>query len=97
MRQGHVDPQRLSQLYNFGSPTAYIVAWRDIYIFVGFSALFYFISLGYQAFLTYSPVVKSQARTILFGSLLAFGPVVFWLLYTSAVGFTNPHSEVNGV
>ncbi len=81
-------------LYNYGSPTDYIGAWRVIYIFAGFSALFYFISLGYQAFLTSSPVVKSQARMILFGSLIAFGPIVFWLLYTSAVGFTNPLSEV---
>jgi signal transduction histidine kinase len=70
-------------LYDFGSPTAYFNAWRMIYIFVGLSALFYFGALAYHAFFSQSPVVKSQARTILFGALLAFGPIVSWLLYAS--------------
>jgi signal transduction histidine kinase/putative methionine-R-sulfoxide reductase with GAF domain len=71
-------------LYNFANPTAYIGAWRIIYIFVGLSALFYFGALAFHAFLSLSPVVKSQARTILFGALLAFGPIVSWLLYSSS-------------
>ena len=70
-------------LYDFGNPTAYFGAWRMIYIFVGLSALFYFGALLFHAFFSFSPVVKSQARTILFGALLAFGPIVFWLLYSS--------------
>lgn len=70
-------------LYDFGDPTAYIGAWRNIYIFVGLSGLFYFGALGYRAFFSLSPVVKNQARTILFGAILAFGPIVFWLLYSS--------------
>jgi signal transduction histidine kinase len=68
------------KLYDFAHPTAYIEAWQYIYIFVGLSALFYFGALAYHAFLSHSPVVKSQARTILFGVLVAFGPIVFWLL-----------------
>jgi signal transduction histidine kinase/putative methionine-R-sulfoxide reductase with GAF domain len=71
------------KLYDFQNPTAYFDAWRNIYIFVGVSGLLYFAALAFHAFFSYSPVVKSQARTILFGALLAFGPVVFWLLYTS--------------
>ncbi|HET9589711.1 MAG TPA: GAF domain-containing protein [Anaerolineales bacterium] len=70
-------------LYDFANPIAYFDAWRIIYIFVGLSALFYFTALIYRAYVSDSPVVKSQARTILFGALLAFGPVVFWLLYSS--------------
>ena len=70
-------------LYDFDHPTAYFVAWRNIYIFVGLSALFYFGAMAFRAYFSYSPVVKSQARTILFGALLAFGPIVFWLLYSS--------------
>ena len=81
------------KLNDLANPTAYFGAWRNIYIFVGISALFYFGALGYHAFISRSPVVKSQARTILFGSLLAFGPVVFWLLYSSwrnaFLGFEN--------
>ena len=71
------------KLYDLANPTAYFDAWRMIYIFVGLSALFYFGALVIHAFFSYSPVVKSQARTILFGALLAFGPIVFWLLYSS--------------
>src|SRR6266498_3350073 len=71
------------KLYDFQNPTAYFVAWRNIYIFVGLSALFYFAALAFHAIFSLSPVVKSQARTILFGALFAFGPIVFWLLYSS--------------
>ncbi|HAV77999.1 MAG TPA: hypothetical protein DCX53_11675, partial [Anaerolineae bacterium] len=67
-------------LFNFDNPTAYITAWQVIYGFVGLSAIFYFGMLFYHALVSRSPVVKNQARTILIGSLIAFGPVVFWLL-----------------
>jgi signal transduction histidine kinase len=70
-------------LYDLQHPTAYFAAWRNIYIFTGVSALVYFGALTFHAFLSHSPVVKSQARTILFGAVLAFGPVVSWLLYSS--------------
>jgi signal transduction histidine kinase len=72
------------KLYDFQNPTAYFDAWRNIYIFVGLSALLYFAAMAFRAYFSYSPVVKSQARTILFGALVAFGPIVFWLLYSSA-------------
>jgi signal transduction histidine kinase/putative methionine-R-sulfoxide reductase with GAF domain len=71
------------KLYDFQNPIAYFDSWRAIYIFIGVSGLFYLIALAIHAFFSYSPVVKSQARTILFGALLAFSPVIFWLLYTS--------------
>ena len=67
-------------LFNFEDPTAYITAWRIIYGFTGVSAIFYFGTLGFHAIRSYSPVVKSQARTILIGSLVAFGPMVLWFL-----------------
>jgi signal transduction histidine kinase len=67
-------------LYDFQNPTAYITSWQIMYAFTGLSGLFYFGVLAYHAFLSYSPVVKSQARTILIGSLIAFGPMVGWFL-----------------
>lgn len=79
-------------LYDFAHPTAYFVAWRYIYIFVGLSALFYFGALAYRAFFSYSPVVKSQARTILFGAVIAFGPIAVWLLFSSLLSIAfNPY------
>ena len=82
-------------LFNFESPTAYIKAWQIIYGFVGLSAIFYFVVLLYRALAARSPVVKNQARTILIGSLVAFGPAVGWLLYAGLRRFINPNLELN--
>ncbi|HSK88560.1 MAG TPA: hypothetical protein VK880_09400, partial [Anaerolineales bacterium] len=76
-------------LYDFEHPTAYFAAWRLIYIYVGLSALFYFGALGYHAFVARSPVVNSQARTILAGAVVAFGPTASWLLYSSILNALN--------
>ncbi len=70
-------------LFNLERPTDYIRAWQYIYIFTGLSALFYFSVLSYRGIRSNSPVVKSQARTILFGSLIGFGPITVWLLFSS--------------
>jgi signal transduction histidine kinase len=69
-------------LFDFDHPTAYITAWQFIYAFTGLSALFYFGMLGFHAIFSYSPVVKSQSRTILLGSVVAFGPMVLWFLFS---------------
>lgn len=69
-------------LFNFQKPTAYIAAWQAIYTFVGLAAFFYFGMLLYHALTSRSPVVKSQARAILAGSLLAFGPLVAWFIFS---------------
>lgn len=70
-------------LFDLQRPTAYIQAWQLIYIFTGSSALFYFSVLFYRGIRSNSPIVKSQARTILFGSLIGFGPITVWLLFAS--------------
>src|SRR5574341_1168478 len=69
-------------LFNFAHPTDYILAWRWIYGFVGLSSVIYALMNVYHAFTAQSPVVKTQARMILTGALLAFGPITFWLLTT---------------
>ena len=66
----------------FNDPLAYIPAWLIIYGFVGLTALFYFGMLLYQAIKSRSPVVKNQSRTILIGSVIAFAPLLIWLLFT---------------
>ncbi|HSG44675.1 MAG TPA: GAF domain-containing protein [Anaerolineales bacterium] len=83
------------KLFNFNDPTAYISAWQTIYGFVGLSAIFYFSMLFYRALRSQSPVVKNQARTILVGSLVAFGPAVVWLLYAALQRINNPLSELS--
>ncbi|MBI5839002.1 MAG: GAF domain-containing protein [Chloroflexi bacterium] len=67
-------------LFNFRNPTAYIGAWQYIYAFTGISGLVYILTNLFYGIYAQSPVVKTQARTILVGALLAFGPIVVWLL-----------------
>src|SRR6185503_16423422 len=83
-------------LFDFSQPLAYINAWLIIYAFTALAALFYFGALGYRAVRAYSPIVKSQARTILFGALVSFVPVVIWLLYTSLRKMINPNLDIQG-
>ena len=83
-----------TKLYDLQNPTAYFKPWQNIYVFVGLAGLFYFGALAYNAFFSYSPVVKNQARTILYGSLVAFGPIVFWLLFSSLLNIID-QSRVN--
>ena len=83
-------------LFDLNQPLDYINTWLVIYGFTGASALFYFGTLIYHAVSSFSPVVKSQARTILLGSVIAFGPIVGWLLYTVLVRFLNLTSAVSG-
>ena len=75
-------------LYDFNHPTAYFIAWRYIYYFAGFSALLYFGFLAYYAFISRSPVVKTQARMILVGAAFAFGWIVVWLLTSTYSGMS---------
>jgi signal transduction histidine kinase/putative methionine-R-sulfoxide reductase with GAF domain len=69
-------------LFNFSHPTAYILAWRYIYIFVGFSVLLYLGINIFNSFAAASPVIKAQSRLILGGTIFAFTPVTVWLLTT---------------
>lgn len=70
-------------LYNFDQPIAYFDNWRLIYGFNALCILFYISFNVYHAFNAQSPVIKTQARTILLGAIISFVPVGIWL----AVGF----------
>jgi signal transduction histidine kinase len=71
-----------NRLFNFERPTSYMAAWRVLYIFVGLSALFFLMTSVYYGTSALSPVVKTQARTILGGALLGLGPLFIWLITT---------------
>ena len=66
-------------LFNFEKPTAYILSWQYIYGFIALNILLYIGINFYHAFYAPSPVVKTQSRTILVGTFLAFAPVGVWL------------------
>lgn len=67
-------------LFNFAAPTEYIARWQTIYAFLAASILFYLLMNIFQASYAQSPVIKTQARTILIGTVVAFSPVSIWLI-----------------
>jgi signal transduction histidine kinase len=85
-----------TSLFDFAHPNAYVDAWLVIYVFTALSALFYLGWLIYRALSAYSPVVKSQARTILFGAVVAFGPVVGWMLYAAVDRLIQAEKTLTG-
>ncbi len=70
----------LPSLFNLQDPTLYIARWQHIYAFMALSVLLYIALNVVYALRASSPVVKTQARTILFGTLFAFAPVFIWLI-----------------
>ena len=76
----------LPNLFNFDHPTTYIRSWQYLYGFVALSAVIYLITNLYHAFYAQSPVVKTQSRTILIGTVFAFVPLSIWL----GIGFLRP-------
>ncbi|HUI88551.1 MAG TPA: GAF domain-containing protein [Anaerolineales bacterium] len=77
-------------LFNFSHPTNYIQAWQYIYVYLGLSSLVYILFNVYYSFAAPSPVIKAQARMILTGTIIAFGPITIWFLTTPfhVFGFT---------
>ena len=73
-------------LFNFDQPTAYIRRWQYIYGFIALSVVIYISMNLYHAIYAQSPVVKTQSRTILVGTLFAFVPLSIWL----GLGFSRP-------
>lgn len=71
-----------TKLYNFAQPTAYIMAWRLIYLFVAAAALFYLGMNIFYSLRAKSPVVKTQARMIVGGGAVSFAPLVVWMVGT---------------
>ncbi len=72
-------------LFNLSSPIEYIGYWRAIYMFVALSALFLIGANLYYAIYAQSPVVKTQSRAVLIGSVLSFTPLSIWLALGGAL------------
>ena len=77
-------------LLNFEAPTAYFDTWYAAFAFgiAGIVAILAMMIYRYRR--SQSPVVQAQARTILWGGLLAFGPVATWFLISRYAGGAFP-------
>ena len=76
-------------LFNFERPTTYIQSWQVIYAFIAMNILFYLSMNLYHAIYAQSPVIKTQARSILYGAALAFLPISVWLIVKSILSEIN--------
>jgi len=84
---------QFTTLFDFAHPLYYAVTWKFSYVFVGLGILFFFAATIYRLFGSASPVVRQQARAILFGTVLGFGPITIWLLLTSVSTMNfNPYT-----
>jgi signal transduction histidine kinase len=73
-------------ILNFEVPTAYFDTWYAAFAFVSLGVVVIVAMMLHRARFSESPVVQAQARTILWGSLLAFGPIAVWLVIFRFVG-----------
>ena len=73
---------------NFDAPTVYFYTWRVTFFFAAVGIVALLAMMVYRNRRSESPIVQAQARTILLGSLLAFGPIAVWILSTSYSGGT---------
>jgi len=73
-------------LLNFEVPRAYFGAWLAAFIFASTGVAVFVAMMLYRDRCSQSPVAQAQARTILWGSLLAFGPIVVWFVIFRFVG-----------
>lgn len=67
-------------VYNVGQPWAYIERWRGSYLFVAIGIAFMLGMFVYRLALPASPLIRQQSRIVLLGTVLAFLPIMPWLL-----------------
>ena len=77
-------------LSDLGAPTAYFDTWLAAFTFVSVGVVVLVAMMVYRARGSESPISQAQARTILWGSLLAFGPIVMWFIVIRFVGARFP-------
>ena len=73
-------------LWDFSNPTLYFRSWQYVFIFTAACGLFFIGMMIYHGIAAQSPVVKSQARTVLIGTLVGLSWAIFWM-------FTNPFTH----
>jgi len=81
-------------LLNFGAPRAYFNTWLAAFVFVSVGVVILLAMMVYRDRHSQSPIVKSQARVILWGSLLAFGPIAVWFVIFRVIELALPPTLV---
>jgi signal transduction histidine kinase len=61
-------------------PSAYILAWRYCYLYLGAGILAFLFMLAYRRIASPSPIVRQQSQLILAGALIAFALLLVWTI-----------------
>ncbi len=77
-------------ILDFDTPRAYFDTWLVAFIFASMSVLILLAMMVHRLRRSKSPIVQAQARTILWGSLLAFGPIAAWFVVFRVVEWALP-------
>ena len=75
---------------DFGQPTSYFGPWIWGRIWAGVGVIAFAGMVLYHRFFPSSPIVRAQARTVLWGAMLSFAPFVIWSLASRNIGLPFP-------
>jgi hypothetical protein len=81
-------------LHDTSHPWAYIEAWKAIYVYSALSMLVFIAMLVYRLATNPPGLVRQQARIILWGSVMAFTPLVIWFVLPQIVHISIPWNPV---
>jgi signal transduction histidine kinase len=70
-------------LFNAENPAAYVVTWRNLYLFAVAGVIAFVLGAAYRGFTAASPIVREQARMILIGMVVSFTPLSIWFVSTA--------------
>jgi len=70
-------------------PRAYIDTWLVGYLYIAGAMAFFLATVMVRIFRSPSPVVRQQSRVIIFGSTVAFMPMMVFYLLPTAFGMTQ--------
>ena len=67
-------------ILDFATPTAYFDTWYAAFVLVSVGVVTLLAMMAYRDRFSQSPIVQAQARTILWGCLVAFSPLAVWFI-----------------
>jgi len=73
----------LPPLYNPQHPLTSLPLWRLSILYAGLVILFFLIWTTIRRFTSFSPIVREQARLILWGAGVSLAPLAIWLALSS--------------
>jgi signal transduction histidine kinase len=80
--------------FNFQAPWGYFDTWFAGFVLAIVGVVAFLAMMTFRYFRSQSPIVQAYARTILLGILLAFGPLVIWLIVSRATGGGFPSTLI---